>query len=188
MLKKIAGILGLLVLVAVTGCAKAPQSGPPAPQQRQIEELEHEILALGPEVDPAEAARAARLAYEYAHQLAIEYKITDPPLVHNYKVNRGLRPRGLCYHWAEDMESRLLKENYRTLDIHRAIGNPDKVFRIDHSTAIVSRRGDNMYQGLVLDPWRNGGALHWAPVVEDKDYDWQPRLKVHEKRRQKKKS
>ncbi len=186
MINKVAGVVRLMAMVVVTGCATTPPGGPTAPEKHQIEELERGILALGAEVDPAEAVRAARISFEYSHQLAIEYEITDPPLVHNYKVNQGLRPRGLCYHWAEDMEARLLRENFRTLDIHRAIGNPDKVFRIDHSTAIVSRRGDSMYQGIVVDPWRNGGALHWAPVRADTHYDWQPRLKVLEKRRRKK--
>ncbi len=168
MFRKLTHLVWLPLILLVSGCASTSPNGPP-PEKHQIEALEMGLLALGAEVDPAEAARAARISFEYAHQLAIEYGVTDPPLIHNYKVNRGLRPRGLCYQWAEDMEARLLQENFQTLDVHRAIGNPDKVFRIDHSTAILSRRGDTMFQGVVVDPWRNGGNCigHQFATISD---------------------
>ena len=122
--------------------------------------------------------RAARIAYQHTDDLARAYEITDPPLVHNTKVNLGLKPRGLCWHWAEDMEQRLKAEGFDTLQIHRAIANADNPFRIDHSTAIISARGDDMTDGIVLDPWRMGGKLFWAPLREDTRYNWVPRTEV----------
>ena len=121
--------------------------------------LAAEIQALGPQVDPEEAQRAARVAFERAAELTRAYRITDPPLVHNAKVNMGLKPRGLCWQWADDMESRMAEEDFQTLDLHRAIANWDNSFRIDHSTLIISARGDSMFDGIVLDPWRKGGRL-----------------------------
>ena len=47
---------------------------------------------------------------------------------------------------------------------------------------VVSANGDVMEQGLVLDPWRNGGDLFWAPVVEDTRYGWERRGVVHARR------
>ncbi len=140
--------------------------------------LGNAIAGLGAGVDPDEAARAARLAYQHTDDLARAYQITDPPLVHNTKVNLGLKPRGLCWHWAEDMERRLNAEGFNTLQIHRAIANADNPFRIDHSTAIISARGDDMTDGIVLDPWRKGGKLFWAPLREDTRYNWVPRTDV----------
>lgn len=175
-------ILGLLALV-LAGCATHGPDGPPMAGRAEIVELERALLALGPDVDPEEAARAAEIAYTYTHQLAREYEITDPPLVHNTKVNLGIKPRGLCWHWAEDMERRLMAEAFETLDIHRAIANADNPFRIDHSTAIVSRRGDAFDEGIVIDPWREGGVLFWSPLLEDTDYRWVEREVVHERKR-----
>ena len=91
----------------------------------------------------------------------------------------GLRPRGLCYHWADDLEARLKQEQFQTLQLHRAIANSTNI-RIEHSTAIVSRKGDTMQQGIILDPWRFGGRLFWAPLPEDKKYIWIPRQQVFE--------
>ncbi len=182
MIGRLAYPLLLLSAVMFGGCAATP---PDASKSgvAGIADLSLAIQALGSEVDPEEAARAARIAYGYTRQLAIEYEITDPPLVHNAKVNSGLRPRGLCWHWAEDMEARLKAENFRTLDIHRAIANADNPLRIDHSTALISRRGDTMYQAIVLDPWRYGGVLFWSPTAGDTRYGWRPRLEVLEQKR-----
>lgn len=166
----------LATLVACT--APPPSSGD------EVQRLATEIQSLGPDIDPEEANRAARIAYAYTAQLVQEYQITDPPLIHNAKVNKGLRPRGLCWHWAEDIERRLDQEQFRTLEIHRAIANADNPFRIDHSTAIISRKGETMYDGVILDPWGYGGVLYWSPLPEDTRYEWVPREVVLEKRRQ----
>ncbi|GAB4536271.1 MAG: hypothetical protein Tsb0024_06300 [Ruegeria sp.] len=179
MFKPMIWAMTMLAILGLGACTSAPPA-----RSDDVARLATQIQALGPEVDPEEAQRAARIAYAYTAQLAQEYQITDPPLIHNAKVNKGLRPRGLCWHWAEDMERRLKQEEFRTLTLHRAIANADNPFRIDHSTAIISRRGDSMYDGVVLDPWRYGGVLYWSPLREDTRYDWVPRDIVLEKRRQ----
>lgn len=182
-LGQIRGLWVAFAVVALVGCA-SPQTSPPttrpstSPARQDVDRLAAAILALGPDVDPGEAAQAARLAFSRSRELALAYQITDPPLVHNTKVNMGLKPRGLCWHWAEDMQQRLNAEGFATLRIHRAIANADNPFRIDHSTALIAARGDPMQDGIVLDPWRLGGRLFWAPVLDDADYDWQPRSRV----------
>ncbi|WP_260065186.1 hypothetical protein [Ruegeria sp. B32] len=179
MFKPMIWALTTLAILGLGACSSAPPA-----RSDDVARLAAQIQALGPEVDPEEAQRAARVTYAYTAQLAQDYQITDSPLIHNAKVNKGLRPRGLCWHWAEDIERRLKQENFRTLTLHRAIANADNPFRIDHSTAIISRRGDSMYDGVVLDPWRYGGVLFWSPLREDTRYDWVPRDIVLEKRRQ----
>ncbi|WP_297768108.1 hypothetical protein [uncultured Roseovarius sp.] len=163
---------GVLLLLAACG---AP---PPPPDAQDVTRLAAAIRALGPEVDPEEAGRAARIAYRHTHELALQYQITDPPLIHNTKVNMGLKPRGLCWHWARDMEDRLRQEEFETLDLHRAIANADNRFRLEHSTAIVSAKDAPYDEGIVLDPWRKGGRLTWAPVTNDETYHWEMRNEV----------
>lgn len=142
-----------------------------------IAALKQAFLDLGPGVDPEEAGRAAYVAYTYVAQLVVEYEIDSGPLAHNTAVNFGTKPRGLCWHWAHDMDARLQRENFRTLEIHRAIANYDSI-RLEHSTTILGRRGDSMEDSLVLDPWRDAGDLYWSLVREDGRYDWTERSKV----------
>lgn len=178
---KLAGLLSLVTLLLV-GCAKAPITLPP-PDAAEVSRLAQEIVEFGPEVDPEEASRLASISYDYALQLRTEYQVEDPPLIHNMKVNMGLKPRGLCYQWADDIEARLRKENFKTLQFYRAIANADNI-RIEHSVVIVSRRGDSMFQGVVIDGWRDGGRLYWTKTLEDPRYEWVPREVVFAQRRQ----
>jgi hypothetical protein len=159
--------------LALSGCAQ-PQK---TVTRNDIDLLAVEIEGLGVNVDPVEAARAAEIAYTYSLQLAEEYNVTDNPIIHNTKVNNGWRERGLCVHWAEDIEARLNQEGFETLQIHRAIAEGSEL-RIDHSTAVISQKGDSLEQGIVLDPWRYGGLLFWSPTLADKRYYWEPRMTV----------
>lgn len=165
--------------VLVAGCAAVPRDV----TQSDIDMLALEIRNLGPAVDAEEAERAARIAYTYSLQLAQEYNVTDNPIIHNTKVNNGWRERGLCVHWAEDIEKRLNAENFQTLELHRAIAEGNE-FRIDHSTAIISARGETMNEGVVLDPWRTGGLLFWSPTLKDQRYFWEPQQLVLERKYQ----
>lgn len=180
-------ILKVVVLPLFLGLAACSagfdQNTRPYATQDQVAALEAGILALGPNVDPGEARRAAQIAYDYTRQLAIDYQITDAPLVHNTKVNLGWKPRGLCWHWAEDLQNRLNAEGFETLEMHRAIANADNDWLIDHSTAIISAKGDTFDQGVVLDPWRQGGVLFWSPLADDTRYDWVERSVVMKARR-----
>ena len=181
-------LLPLIAAVFLSGCGATPPHPtelPPVTQQ-EVLDLTNGILALGENIDPEEAERAARIAYEYPRQLAVEYGITDSPLTHNSKVNLGYRPRGLCWHWADYLEARLAQENFQTLDLHRSIANSHKPLRIEHSTVLVGRKCSTLYETLVLDPWRNGGLLFGAPPLEDKRYEWLPLDVVFAERRAKK--
>lgn len=165
------------VFVAIAFVLSACGQAPKTVSQNDIDLLSVGIADLGPSVDRAEAARAAEIAYRYPLQLAEEYNVTDSPIVHNIKVNNGWRERGICVHWAEDMEARLNAEGFQTLQIHRAIAEGNE-FRIDHSTAIISAKGADFDEGIVLDPWRFSGRLYWAPTLNDEKYYWEPRLTV----------
>lgn len=174
-------LIALLSLVLLAACTSGP---PPRGTAPEIAALAREIQSLSPQIDPGEAKRAARIAYDQTHSLALAYQITDSPLIHNAKVNAGTKPRGLCYHWAEDMERRLNAEEFRTLDLKRAIANSETRFLIEHSTAVITAKGTSMEAGIVLDPWRNGGRLFWSRVATDKRYDWLPREEVLRRRGQ----
>ena len=144
-----------------------------------IARLTQAFLDLGPGVDPEEAARAARAVYTYVDQLVIEYEIEDPPLTHNTKVNLGLKPRGLCWHWAHDIDKRLQMERFKTLQIHRAIANYNN-FRLEHSTTIVYGPLSNgctqvMYEGVPNYP---ANDRFWEIVEKDTRYNWTPRDEV----------
>ena len=117
---------------------------------------------------------------------ALEYEITDSPLVHNFLVNIGAKPRGLCVDWTHDLLVRLQQERFRSLQLHWGVANYDSAFRIEHSTVIISARNQPLQQGLVLDPWRHSGQLFWAKTLQDPEYHWRLHAEVHAQKRERK--
>jgi len=175
-----------LLAALLQACAASAPVVEPAPMavQQRIDELQLAILALDANVDRREARDAAAIAIEYPLELARRYQITDPPLVHNIKVNLGVKPRGLCVDWTADLLARLRQERFHSLDLHWGIANYQSAFRIEHSTVIISARGQPLQRGLVLDPWRNAGHLFWARTGEDPDYQWYPQAEIHALKRE----
>lgn len=173
-------VISLLTLLILQGCAGsgAQLQQPTAAAQSRVDELQLAIQALDSSIEPDEARRAARVAIEYSHQQARDYEITTPPLMHNLMVNFGIKSRGLCVHWTRDLMVRLQQERFRSLDLHWAIANYEPAFRLEHSTVVVSARGESMHQGLVLDGWRNAGELYWAPALDDPGYPWRTRAEI----------
>jgi len=189
-------IIALLLGCLLQGCATPALVPDPVPdpvldtaaplEQQRIDELEQAMLDLGDEIDPGEARNAAIIAIEYPLQLALEYEITDSPLVHNFLVNIGAKPRGLCVDWTHDLLVRLQQERFRSLQLHWGVANYDSAYRIEHSTVIISARKQPLQQGLVLDPWRHSGQLFWAKTLEDPEYHWRPHADVHAQKRERK--
>lgn len=168
-------LLATLASLALSGCATTL----PTVTQTDIDALTQAIQSLGPNVDPIEAQQAAEISYSYSRQLAQDWNITDPAIIHNAKIINGLREKGLCNDWAEAMTKRLRQENFRTLDLHWATSPPTD-FRIIHHSAAISAKGASLYDGIILDPWRHSGSLFWGAVQEDTRYNWRPRLEVRE--------
>jgi len=156
----------------------------PQVEQQRIGELELAILALGEDIKPDEAHRAATIAIAYPLELAQDYEISDPPLMHNFLVNIGVKPRGLCVDWTYDLLVRLQQERFRSLGLHWGVANYDSTFRIEHSTVIISVRGEPLSRGIVLDPWRHSGQLFWAKTLEDPDYQWRPHAEIQALKRE----
>ena len=105
------------------------------------------------------------LLTSHALRLADEYDSVNVAWMQNVLVNAGLKERGLCYHWVNDLIPILEGAGLRTLVFYRMgtrLGT-----RREHNVLTVSAYGDEPAQGLVIDPWRYQGRLHWIKASED---------------------
>ena len=139
--------------------------------QKKIKALAAAITEMADYVDENEAKWVAREAVLYPQHLANQYKLISPPIEHNKLVNAGKRDKGLCYHWARDMESHLGDKKFKTLEMRRAVSYKGMFF--EHSTVTVAaKKSRGITNAIVLDPWRNSGKLYWGKVFEDPRYIW----------------
>jgi hypothetical protein len=138
---------------------------------QRISQLQNDLMKLANTVDPEEARLVAEEAILYSRKLANRYLLVHPPLLHNIFVNLGIRDRGLCIHWTEDLFGHLIDLQLKTYEVHWGIAHHHNLFWRDHSSVIITLAGEPFEKGIVLDPWRHSGELFWVPVNED-TYPW----------------
>lgn len=157
-----------LSALVLGGCAGTPRTPTLIVPTREAQ-LTATLVALNDSVEVHDAAILATVALQTSSELAVRYRVVRPAWLHNVLVNSGCRARGLCHHWAADLQARLAEYHFATLEIHPVIARRG-TWR-EHSAIAVTARGQALPHGVVLDAWRAGGLLAWAPVERDK-YPW----------------
>jgi hypothetical protein len=185
MLSVIKYVKALCLLIVVAGCAKAnvyypgngsfnaTTSGIQADAQiyrDKVKQLEQVLRALSAAVDKTEAMMVAETAVRESAVLAEEYQLVRPAVAHNLLVALGIKDRGLCYHWTQDLMKRLQALDLKSLQLHWGVAHRGSELR-EHNCVVVSAKGKGFFKGIVLDPWRNSGNLYWARVTKD-SYPW----------------
>lgn len=103
-------------------------------------------------------------------RLKQKYRSFAIPIVHNMLIDIGVKKRGACKHWAEDL-----------LDYMRPI--PRQFFAItwgeaypkkfnEHNVAVIYPNYGKFKDGLLIDPWRTSGKPYWITVKDDHHYKW----------------
>src|SRR5438093_11035520 len=80
-----------------------------ARDERSIKDLSKALAGHARDVDPAEAELVSVTAHTTARKLAKDYRVVLNPEFTVFLVNVGMRKRGWCGHWAQDIGS-ILKE------------------------------------------------------------------------------
>jgi hypothetical protein len=170
----------LILLGAIAADILAPWTGVAVAEQPQrtivpqvvssdfatAQALMNQIAALSPDVRAEEAARAAECVYNSAGQLRREYGVIWPPLFNNILVNSGIRKRGLCFQWAEDLLVTLDALKLTSLELHW--GEADAGTWQENNCVVVTAKAQPFNTGIILDCWRHSGHLYWTAVGTDK--------------------
>ena len=168
----------LLIVFVLVGCVRGNQinrealaSGKAEAHRQKVELLQDDLAALNQQADQQEARQVAEAAIRYSHQLAEEYQLVRPAVLHNVLIRVGLKDRGLCYHWTEDLLKRLQALDLKSYQLHWGVAHRGSDLR-EHNSVVITARGQAFEKGMVLDPWRNSGDLFWALIRTDR-YPWQ---------------
>ena len=185
MVSTIKHITAICLLFGLLGCAKAnvyypgnstynsARLGNPSNDQLywdKIRQLEQELIGLSTTIIKTEARILAETAIHESAVLAEEYQLIRPAVAHNLLVVFGIRERGLCYHWTQDLMKKLQTLDLKSLQLHWGVAYRGSELR-EHNCVVVTAKGQNFFKGIVLDPWRNSGNLFWAQVAKDR-YPW----------------
>lgn len=84
-----------------------------AGDERSIKDLAKALSGLASDVDPAEAQALSYTAHTTARRLKKEYRVVLNPEFTVFLYNVGMRKRGWCGHWAQDIGTELKNSNPR---------------------------------------------------------------------------
>src|SRR2546430_12648606 len=97
MMRRVLCIFGLLLVVHTAT----------ASDERSIKDLAKALTALARDVDPADAQALSATAHAKARSLKKEYRVFLNPEFTVFLYNIGMRKRGWCGHWAQDIGAEL---------------------------------------------------------------------------------
>jgi hypothetical protein len=140
-----------------------------ARDERSIKDLSKALAALASDVDPAEAEQLSVTAHTTARRLAREYRVVLNPEFTVFLVNMGMRKRGWCGHWAQDIGARLKELKLKTLVLQWGVAY-DKTSS-ENNCIVVTARNQPFQDGIIIDGWRRAGRLFWCPVIKDDEYE-----------------
>ena len=128
--------------------------------------LAKRLAALSSTVNREEANRLAQSAYAMAGQLKRDYGVIWPPLFNNFLIHSGIRKRGFCFEWAEDLLLTLDQLKLASLELHWGEGFAGTWQ--ESNCVVVTAKGRPFNSGIILDGWRHSGHLYWTAVATDK--------------------
>ena len=158
------GWASLICLLA--GCASPARQGRGLPEPVP---LARQLNALTGDAAPEESQRLAETVIRRSQELSVEYRSVQPAWAHNLLVRTGFRNRGLCYEWLQDLNRALVVLELKHFTLHWGVARP-RTLR-EHNALVVTACERPFAEGIVLDPWRKSGRLHWVAVGRD-DYNW----------------
>ena len=140
-----------------------------ASDERSIKDLAKALTGLSSDVDPAEAQALSYTAHTTARRLKKEYRVALNPEFTVFLYNVGLRKRGWCGHWAQDIGAELIKLEPKTLVLHWGEAYPNTTS--ENNALVVTARNQRFEDGILIDGWRRAGRLFWCPVIKDDEYE-----------------
>jgi hypothetical protein len=157
----------LLMIMCLSACAHTIES--PAQRLSRTELLTQKILALSPIITVQEARDFASTAVETSVQLGLKYGVSLSPWLHNASIHIGLKERGFCYQYMEDLYASLKTVKNENLAMYFIAAKRGEIG--EHHALTVIAKNSPWNSGIVLDAWRANGTLYFGSLQED-HYPW----------------
>jgi hypothetical protein len=134
----------------------------------KVGKLADDLASLSPRVNREEAALLAQCAFATVSKLRREYRMFGTPIFNNFLIYHGLRKRGYCYQWSEDLLIALDALRLKSLELHW--GEYDPGTWRENNCIVVTAKGQSFKRGIMLECWRHLGHLYFGLVASDYEH------------------
>ncbi len=140
----------------------------PKNDSAKAEALADQLATLSPRVNRDEATLLAQCAYATVSKLRRQYRMFGTPIFNNFLIYHGIRKRGYCFQWSEDLLIALDKLKLTSLDLHWGEYDP-RTWR-ENNCIVVTAKGQPFQRGIMLECWRHLGHLYYGAIVADYEH------------------
>lgn len=148
---------------------------------KYVVSLKGDLLSLNGEGGPSsiemEADAMAKAVIQTIYDLSLEYDVAFSALVHNTLINLGIKEKGFCYHYVNDIRNALKKYDWHHYDLHWGEAWAQRYF--ENNALVITAKGQEFESGIAIDVWRTAGQPFWTPVRGDR-YPWKELFNVDE--------
>ena len=131
----------------------------------KAEKLANDLASLSPRVNREEAKLLADCAFATVTKLRREYRMFGTPIFNNFLIYHGLRKRGYCYQWSEDLLVAIDALRLKSLEPHWGEYDPN-TWR-ENNCIVITAKGQPFERGIMLECWRHLGHLYFGLVASD---------------------
>lgn len=117
-----------------------------------------------------EADLIAKSVIETIYELSQKWRVGGSALFNNFLINHGLKEKGFCFHYVEELEKALGKISPKHFDMHE-VSAWAGTFR-ENNALVLTAKGEGFESGIAIDAWRRGGRPFWTNVKGDR-FPWQ---------------
>lgn len=110
--------------------------------------------------------------FSETEKLKKQYRSFGVAIMHNMMMSVGMRKRGACKDWAEDLLNHVIPLPREFFHVTWGEANPKKI--TEHNVLVIYPKYAEFKNGLVIDPWRTSGKVFWVYTTKDRHYKWQP--------------
>jgi hypothetical protein len=138
------------------------------------EKLTQLLTALDTDVPQKEAERLAKDVIVRSETLNREFDRSASPWLHNFLVNVGVKQKGLCYHFSDGLYRYLTQREYPHFAFHLVGANIGAYWK-EHNALVITAKGQDVEEGIIVDPWRKTGSVFVSKLKDDRAYVWKHR-------------
>lgn len=141
---------------------------------RQVVELKKDLSVLHStpqnKAVAIEADLIAKSVIGTIYELSQKWRVGGSALFNNLLINHGLKEKGFCFHYVEELEKALNKIAPKHFDMHE-VSAWAGTFR-ENNALVLTAKGEGFESGIAIDAWRRGGRPFWTNVKGDR-FPWQ---------------
>lgn len=117
----------------------------------------------------SEADAIAKTVIETLYRISQKYEVAGSALIQNFLINRGIKKKGFCYHYVDDLRKALSKTAWKHFELRWGTAWEGD-FR-ENNSLVITAKGRPFDEGIAIDAWRTAGKPFWTPVKGDR-FPW----------------